>query len=374
MKVADLATPCAVVDLERLERNTTRMARRASQLGVRLRPHVKTHKCAEVAKLQVRGHFGGLTVSSLAEARACAAGGFTDLTWAVPVTHDRLPEAADLAAGGVRLGLLVDHPDSLEVVIDVATRRGVFFPVWLKINSGGDRAGLEPDDRRLAKLAKRAMTAAAVKLAGLLTHAGQAYGGRSPDEVRVIAEHERATMVECSAALRGAGVDIAEVSIGSTPAMTVVDDLKGITEVRPGNYVFFDVTQMALGSCSVDDVAFSVMTSVVGCYPGRSELVLNAGALALSKDPGPLHLDPDCGFGLPVSLEGRVIDGLTVVGLSQEHGVVRVAPDLETAAFPVGSKMRILPNHSCLSAACFDRYHVVRGDRVVDLWRPASGW
>ena len=181
-------------------------------------------------------------------------------------------------------------------------------------------------------------------------------------------------MVAFAGRLRGEGIPVGEVSVGSTPTVMAAEDLTGVTEVRPGNYLCFDAFQAAIGSCRLDEVAFSVLATVLGAYPERRELVVNAGALALSKDPGPVHVDPDCGFGVVVdATDQRPITGLRVVSISQEHGVLRTDQPLDPRWQP-GSRLRILPNHACLAAACFDRFHVVRGIEVVDEWRPVRGW
>lgn len=186
---------------------------------------------------------------------------------------------------------------------------------------------------------------------------------------------ERRAVVDFAERLRASGVRVPETSVGSTPTMMACEALDGVTEARPGNYAFFDAFQVAVGSCAVEDVAFSVLTTVIGAYPQRAELLLNAGALALSKDPGPVHVDPACGFGLIFSADGsRPFPALKLVALTQEHGLVRVSAATAVASFPVGSRLRILPNHSCLAAACFDRYHVLRGPAVVDEWKTVRGW
>lgn len=375
MRLQDLKTPSAVVDLEVLTRNCDAMRERAGRLGVRLRPHVKTHKCVEVARLQHGGSPGPVTVSTLAEARAFTAAGFGDMTYAVPVPLDALPEAADLVAGGTRLSLLIDSLESLKAVETAGRARDLRFPLLLKVDCGYHRAGVDPDGEEGAALARAAAASPHVELRGILTHSGQAYACRSRAEAAAVAEHERALMAAFARKLKGAGVAVAEVSVGSTPACTAAERYDGVTEIRPGNYAFFDTFQAAIGSCKFGDaLAFTVMATVVGSYPLRGQVVLNAGALALSKDPGPLHLDPRCGYGVVCDLAGSPLVGARLEALSQEHGEAVVsAPDL-FERLTVGTKVRIVPNHSCLSAACFDRYHVIRGGEVVGEWRPARGW
>lgn len=370
-----LPTPCALVDLDRLERNAAEMAARCARLGVRLRPHVKTHKCVEAARVQLQGGPGGLTVSTLAEARALAAAGFDDLTWAVPVAPARLPEVLDLVSRGVRLGVLVDHPAAAAAVDAAAAAAGVRLRVWLKVDCGGGRAGVDPDREDALNLARTLAGSRHLELAGILTHAGHAYRCRDRAGAAAVAVEERDVMAAFADRLRAAGVPVAEVSVGSTPTVTAAGDLAGVTEVRPGNYAFFDAFQVAVGSCRLDDVAFSVLVTVIGHYPGRGEMVVDGGALALSRDPGPVHVDPACGFGMVTTADGRrPLPGLKLVSLSQEHGLVRAEAPADLEGCPFGTTLRVVPNHSCLSAALFDRYHVLRGTEVVDEWRPARGW
>lgn len=370
--ISDLPTPCALVDLEQLERNVRRIADKARRLGVRLRPHVKTHKCVEIARIQTDLHFGGVTVSTLAEAHAFAAAGFTDITYAVPIAPQKIAEAADLHCEIDVLNLLVDHPDTVRAIEETAASRGLVLPVFLEIDCGGGRSGIHPDDERVEQLARRMFEADSIEFRGLLTHAGHAYRARSRSEAFEVACEERNLMTALAAQLRDLGAPVVELSVGSTPGMRAIDDLSGITEVRPGNYAFYDATQAAIGSCELDEVAFSVLATVISVQPEYGRAVIDAGALALSRDPGPVHVDPDCGFGRPVAVEDQhPLPGLRLSALAQEHGTL-AGPGIE--ALRPGTLLRILPNHSCLAAACFDRYHVLRGSEVVDEWRPVRGW
>lgn len=365
MRLADLRTPCAVVDLDVVERNTARMSARIRALGADLRAHVKTHKTVEAARLQVRGHSGAITVSTLAEARFFAAAGFRDITWAFPLPIDRIPEVAELSREVDRLNVLVDHA----ATVDALEAHGGRFHALLEFDCGDGRSGVDPAGDEALRLATRLAGSRSIAFEGILTHAGQSYACRSAEEIRRIARAEVASARGFAARLRETGLEVRTVSIGSTPTMNHVDDLAGITEVRPGNYVFHDAFQAAIGSCRREDCAFSVLATVAGAYPSRGELIVNAGALALSKDGGPVHVDPACGYGF---VAGR--PGLRMFTLSQEHGQIRASRPSEVEGLGPGSRLRIVPNHSCLSAACFDRYAVVRGDEVVGEWIPTKGW
>jgi D-serine deaminase-like pyridoxal phosphate-dependent protein len=361
-----------LVDLDRLESNAKRMAEKALRLGVRLRPHVKTHKCVEVARIQTDLHFGGVTVSTLAEAQAFVAGGFSDITYAVPIAPQKVADAADLHAEIGTLNLLVDHPDTVRAIEETAASRGIELPVFLEIDCGGGRSGVDPGSDIAQLLVRRLADSESIDFRGLLTHAGHAYRARSRSEAYEVACEERNLMTAFAAEVRDLGIELPEVSVGSTPTLRAIDDLTGITEARPGNYVFFDAIQAAIGSCDLDDIAFSVLATVISVDPEQGRAVIDAGALAVSMDPGPIHVDSECGFGLPVTLEDQhQLPGLRLVGLTQEHGTLS-GPGTE--ALQPGTRIRILPNHSCLSAACFDRYHVLRGIEVIDEWHPVRGW
>ncbi len=374
MRIGELRTPAALVDVDAVDRNAARMSARATALGVRLRPHVKTHKTLEAARLQVRGHFGGITVSTLAEAAFFAEGGFRDVTYAVPLAPAKLAEAAALARRLDRLAILLDDPAVADAAEACARERGVRFAVYLKVDCGAGRAGVDPEDEAGVALAGRLAASPHLDFRGILTHAGQSYRCRTRGEIGAVAARERNVMTAFAARLRAAGVPVEEVSVGSTPTLCAADDLAGVTEARPGNYVFFDATQVAIGSCALEDVAFSVLVRVIGRYPRRGELVVDGGALAVSKDPGPVHADPECGYGIVLLPDGTPLPAVRVVSLSQEHGVLRGGGGLDAGALPVDSLLRIVPNHSCLAAALFDRYAVVRGGDVVGEWRPVRGW
>lgn len=363
----DIRTPAAIVHLDRVESNVGRMAQRARGLGVRLRPHVKTHKCVEAGRLQTEGQFGGITVSTYAEALGFARAGFRDITWAVPIASSRFEQAADLACEVERLTLLVDHPWTVDALSEYGLSRGMRFDVMLKVDCGNHRVGVDPAAPDSMKLAKRAAASAGLRFRGVLAHAGHAYGCKDMAEVRAVARQERDTTVAFADRLRSEGVEVETVSVGSTPTMVAVDSLAGVTEIRPGNYVFFDVFQWALGSCELTDMALSVVSTVVGLYPDRDTFVIDAGALALSKDPGATQIDTDSGFG-----RVEVGGGLRVRSLTQEHGVVwglSRAPEVR-----VGTRVLVYPNHSCLTAAMHGEFHVERCGEKVGEWFPIRGW
>lgn len=373
-----LPTPCALVEKTVVEANARAMAEKATSLGVRLRPHVKTHKCIEGARLQTAGHFGGITVSTLAEARHFAAKGFQDVTYAVPLAPQRAAEAVALAQRLDVLHLLVDSLEASRALEAAAAQAGQCQSVLLKVDCGYHRAGVDPQTEEARDLARFLASSPHLAFRGLLAHGGHSYDCRNRDEILKVAQQERRVTVAFADSLRREGLEVREVSIGSTPTLAVAESLAegltGVTEVRPGNYLFFDLFQAAIGSCRREDLALTVLTTVIGCHPQRGTLLLDAGALALSKDPGAVHVDPEVRYGLLTDpAGGEVLDDLHLVSLSQEHGKVRCTPEA-ARRHPVGSRLRILPNHACMVAAHHDRLHVVDGGDVVEVWRPMRGW
>ncbi len=356
--LSDLATPALLLDLDVLERNLKQMQEKANRLGVALRPHIKSHKCVEVGERQRALGAKGIAVSTLPEARIFADHGFDDITWAFPLIFVRLEEVVELAQR-VTLRLVVDSAEAIAALEQ--TKHPLH--VWLEVDCGYHRAGVDPRSGTATELARAIHESSTLELDGILTHAGHAYNGPTSRESAAVAAEERDLMVELADRLRADGIPVAGVSVGSTPGMNAVDHLAGVTEVRPGNYVFHDYTQVLLGSCTPRDCAVTVLASVVSSQRAAGHCVVDAGALALSKDPGRGNApQPTMGEIYDDYAAGTLRHDARLVSLSQEHGKV-------SRALPVGSRVRILPNHSCLAVACFDEYQVVRGERVVDRWR-----
>ena len=373
MSLQTLKTPSLVLDAARVRRNAERIGSRVKQFGASLRPHVKTHKCVEVARIQTAGHAGGITVSTLAEARAFAANGFGDITYAVPIEPGKFEEAVELSRRCERLCLLTDDVEIPRLLDDAARRAGVTLDLFIKVDCGYHRCGVEPHAPEAPEIARRISDAPNLRFAGILTHAGHSYHARSQEELLGLARHERDLMKDFAAQLRDAGVEVPVVSVGSTPTVTAVDHLDGVDEARPGNYIFFDAFQATLGSCAFEDCALSVVTSVVHRDRARRKVVIDAGAIALSKDRGAVEIDPSCGYGRVLDLEGADT-GLRVDALSQEHGVVVADDERLFDRLRVGTRLRVLANHSCLTAAQHAHYNVVEGERVVDRWEIHRGW
>ncbi len=369
-----MPTPAALIDAQRLKANAAHLARRAHMLGVHLRPHVKTHKCVEAARYQTQSHFGGITVSTLAEAEAFSRNGFTDITYAVPLTPGRATKACQINETIPHFQVIVDHHDAVDALVLAMHVSSSPMNVLIKIDCGYGRAGLLPEDPRLIELAQHITKAPQLRFAGVLAHGGHAYDCTSAQEIEVIAEQERSQTVMAASRVRDAGIGVTVVSVGSTPTACVVKDLTGVTELRPGNYALFDRFQSQIGACTDSDIALSVLTEVIGVYPERGMILVDAGALALSKDPGAIHINSTQSFGTVCTLELEPILGLSLVGLSQEHGKIAIDDSFGGAVPSIGARLRILPNHSCLVTALHKKLYVIESHTITDTWSPVRGW
>jgi len=378
MTLADLDTPSLILDRAILERNAAAMTRRARALGVQLRPHLKTAKSAEVARIALRDNFGGITVSTLKEAEYFAAAGIRDIVYAVTIVPAKLPRIAALLRAGVDLAVVADRVDVARALGEKSAQLGVEVPVMIELDAGEHRSGVAPDSEALVELGTVVHRAPGLTLRGVLTHAGHSYGCRSVDAVQTVAEQERAAAVGAAQRLCAADLPCPVVSVGSTPTAVHARNLDGVTELRCGVYMFGDVFQSEIQSCSRGDLAVSVLATVIGHREDLGFALIDAGALALSKDrsTAAAGLAEDIGFGLVTDASGRErIDGMRVERVYQEHGVVVCNGAFPFDRLPVGARVRVFPNHVCLTAAMYDAYDVVDGgDQVVAKWPRVNGW
>lgn len=368
MTLDELPTPALILDRGKLQANLDRMAAAVARHGVALRPHLKTAKSAAVARLAFGGGSGPITVSTLTEAEYFADHGFDDITLAAALTPAKLERAGAVAR---RIKVLTLVTDDAGVASAIAHHPAPFRAV-VEIDSGERRSGVLADSPALLEIAR----ALGSKFIGVLTHGGHSYLARDLPSVRRIAEEERNAVVEATKRLRGAGLDGPVVSVGSTPTALHAERLEGVTEVRAGVYMFGDLFQAELGSNTHDQMALTVLSSVIGRRPKERKVVLDAGALALSKDRSTEKTAHDAGFGLVWDLDGRPAFGRAVIERAyQEHGVVSGGRSPAFEELTIGSKVRVAPNHACITAAAYTRYFVVDGGReVVAEFDRINGW
>ena len=378
MKLSELETPALILDRPRLTANIAAMSARMKDHGVDLRPHLKTAKSADVARLATAAHSGAITVSTLAEAAYFARSGFRDITYAVGITPAKLPRVAALCRDGVRLAVITDSA-AIAREIGRTADCGDGIGVFIKIDSGQGRAGIRPDDDALLDIAQALEDGPSASLRGVLTHAGHSYGCATVAEIETVAEAERRAVVGAAERLRSAGIDCPEVSVGSSPTVRFGRSFEGVTEVRPGVYMFNDAFQAGLGCCALDDVALTVLATVTGHRRDLDMLLIDAGGLALSKDRSTEHQAEDVGYGLVYDETGEQrLGSLLVSAVHQEHGLVTPGNHGDPVAFdalPIGARIRVIPNHACMTAAAYDCYHVVDGgDEIIAEWPRVNGW
>ena len=372
--ILDLPTPALILDRRKLEANAERMRSRVRDLGVMLRPHVKTSKSIEVLKVLAGGTDVPITVSTLAEARYFFGQGVRDILYAVGIAPVKLPQVAELLRSGCRLRVILDSIEAADAVQGFGSSEGMTIEALIEVDTDGHRAGVAPEDGLLIEIAGRLADGPGARLAGVMTHAGGSYSARTLGEFEAIAERERAGAVRAAEQLRAAGFPVETVSVGSTPTVHYAPSLEGVTEARVGVYAFGDLVQAGLGTCAIEDIAISVLASVIGHNRQHGRVLVDAGFLALSRDRGTSDFPVDWGYGAVCdATTGKPIDGLRVESTNQEHGII--TGDIDWDRFPIGGRVRILPNHACATAAAYDRYFVIDGDAsVTDVWGRINGW
>lgn len=373
IRLDDLPTPAALLDEMRLQRNIDHMQRHLDSLGVRLRPHVKTAKCVPVAQRQRDAGARGITVSTLREAEVFFEAGFDDILYAVGIAPAKLAQAQALRERGCRLTVVLDALATATAVVGSGHR----FDVMIEIDADGHRAGIAPGAPLLLDVA-RCLHAGGAVLKGVMTHAGASYECRTLAARQAMAEQERSRCVAAAERIRAAGLPCPEVSVGSTPTALAARDLHGVTEVRAGVYVFHDLVMHGIGVCALDQIALSVLTTVIGHQPDKGWVLVDAGWMAMSRDRGTAEQPHDFGYGAVCDAAGLPIDGLVMSAANQEHGILswrdgRAGADL-AARLPIGTRLRILPNHACATGAQFDHYRVLQADGRTGLWPRFGGW
>lgn len=371
--LTELATPALLLDRRRMTANIRRLSEHLRSIGVPLRPHVKTAKSIPAIRALLEGQPGSVTVSTLAEAEACAAAGITDILYAVGIVPQKLARVAALRERGADVTVILDAVQTAESLVAFNTEHGTDIPALIEIDSDGHRAGVAPGAESLLKIGATLGNA----LRGVMTHAGESYHCKGANALREMAARERLGVVRAAERLRAAGQNCAIVSAGSTPTATFAVSGEGLTEMRAGVHVFQDLVMAGLGVCGVDDIALSVLVTVIGQQPSKGWLITDGGWMALSRDRGTAGQTLDQCYGAVCDAAGQVLPGLMVSGANQEHGIVsaRKGAQLSVDAYPIGTQLRILPNHACATAAQFPGYHVLADDEAVpEWWERFNGW
>ena len=375
-RLEQMETPALLLDETRMERNIARMRSRMQSLGVAFRPHVKTHKCMDVARRMMTTPEGPITVSTLLEADHFAAHGVKDILYAVCIAPNKLGHVMALQDKGVQMTLILDSMAAARLVAERAAAEKRHFDVLIEIDSDGHRSGVKPDAAELLEIA-RFLSAAGMPVKGVLTHAGSSYAAPTPEAICALAEQERAAVVHAAERLRGAGMACPVVSVGSTPTALFAAHLDGVTEVRAGVFVFFDLVMAGLQVCALDDIALSVLSTVIGHQHEKGWTILDAGWMAMSRDCGTAKQAVDQGYGLVCDVDGQPLGDFILVAANQEHGIMAPRSGVvgDARHLPVGTQVRILPNHACSTAAQYGHYKVLSSSHEVTAsWPRFSGW
>ncbi|MFU8832567.1 MAG: alanine racemase [Wenzhouxiangella sp.] len=373
---ARLTTPCLLVDEGRMRSNINRLSGRLAELGVPLRPHLKTCKNIDIARLMLDGQPGGAAVSTLAEADYFFGHGISDLLYAVGIAPGKLPGVAERLDQGMKLTLVLDHVDTARAVASAARQFQQRFRVLLEVDADGQRAGFQPSAPELLEAAA-ILSDADCEVAGVMVHAGGSYNCRDTGCIRNMAARERDVAVQAFKTLVDAGHPATVVSVGSTPTASFAEDLEGVTEVRAGVHVFHDLVMVGLGVCTEDQVALCVLAEVIGHRPSSGEVIVDAGWMALSRDRGTASQAKDRGYGLVRGIDGSDLGEIIVTGTNQEHGLIGRADreGLDPEQFPIGARVRILPNHACATAGQHDGFWLLGDSSTNTRWlERCQGW
>ena len=378
MNLSQLDTPSLLLRQDVLDRNIARMRARLAPHGVALRPHVKTSKSIDVVRRVLADIPAAVTVSTLREAEYFADHGITDILYAVGIVPSKVSQVARLMGRGVGMTVILDSIEAAAGLARAAAEHGVRVPVLIEIDCDDHRAGVLPDDPALLAIAAALRDSTSTELRGVMTHAGGSYATPGAEAIRAVARKEHDAVIDAARRLRESGVDCPVVSVGSTPTALFGEDFSGITEVRAGVYMFFDLVMAGLGVCGVDEIALSVLTSVIGHQARKNQLIVDAGWMAMSRDRGTASQPVNQGYGLVCDLRSKPIGDLIVAETNQEHGVIasRSGAQFDLSAFPVGTRLCVLPNHACATAAQHAAYEVIAGtsDEIAATWGRFGGW
>jgi len=362
MHLGELPTPQVLIDHPRLRANIGRAQELADAAGVALRPHAKTHKSPVIAAWQIERGAVGVCCAKVGEAEVFVAAGIDDIRLPYPVNP---ANAARLLAlmDHATISIIVDHLDVARGWSGAMQRAGRTLDVLIKVDVGFHRCGIDPSGDALG-FVQAIASMPGLRLRGLLSHAGHGYHAASEQELCDVAQREAETLTTLRAKAIASGIPLEEISVGATPTLRFSSRQRGLTELRPGNYVYFDRTQVALGAASLDDCALTVLATVVSKHPDR--IILDCGSKTLTNDQA-RGISKTPGYGAVLIGDGesprQIDESLSIERLSEEHATVRV-----TGSTPLepGDRVRVIPNHSCVVSNLVDVVRLVDGDRVID--------
>ena len=370
-KLYQIETPNVLIDYQRLIQNIESIQKIADDNRIKLRPHIKTHKCLEIARLQLEKGAVGITCAKTEEALVFAKDGVSSITVAYPVIDENklIRLISTCRQFNTDLGIIVDSKYGVKNISKVTAQFEKIVKIFIKIDVGLHRCGLQKDDPEIIEIAKSINRQSHLEFSGLLSHAGHSYSAKSKNEVRKIADNEISDLIDVKTKLNNAGINVEEISVGSTPTVLATDDFDGVTEIRPGNYVFMDNTPLRLGLISEDRIALKVLATVVS--KNDKYYIVDAGSKILSSDTGAHGSGSNIGFGqaCPLDQLDTQDDLISLCRLSEEHGFLKRN---KTTNLSIGQKVLILPNHSCAVTNLADYITAVYPDGNFQQWSIAA--
>ena len=375
-KIDTLNTPCLILDKEILKNNCNNVFAKCKNLGVNLRPHVKTAKCTEVAKIALNNEIGPITVSTLQEAEYFASSSYKDILYAVGIVPTKLPRIKNIQKKyNCIIKIILDSVEMAKAVVNYAKSNKVNLEILVEIDSGEGRSGLKPNDKKLIEIASIFKPNSYTRLMGVMAHAGHSYNSDNLKVVSKIANKEKEYILSAANKLKMSEHPCPVVSMGSSPTIIFADNFDGVTEVRCGVYMFWDLAQVSRKVCSIEDIAVTVLASVINHNHQDKRIIVDAGALALSKDISANKFMPKTGYGLVCDLNTAIpYTDLNISEVHQEHGTINITNEKWFEYLPIGSLVRIKPNHSCLTCAGHDKYNILENNSITESWSRINGW
>ena len=372
----ELDTPCLILDKSLLEKNCQKARYKCRELNTILRPHVKTPKSIEVAKIALDNQEGPITVSTLNEAEYFANSGFKDILYAVCVIPKKLNRLNFIQQKySCMVRMVIDSVFVAQEILNYSKLHNANFEILIEIDCGEGRSGLFHQDQKIRDISRVFAENDQTNLIGVLTHAGHSYSTKDKNEILSISNIERAEALASIKNFSNFNKMSPVISVGSTPTMFLASNLDGISEIRAGIYMFWDLAQASRGICKIEEIAISVLASVIGHNHQRKRIIIDAGSLALSKDISANKFMPEAGYGLICNPHTAIpFEGLNISEVHQEHGSIKIKSTDWFDKLPIGSLVRILPNHACLTCAAYENYNVLENGSIIDNWSRTNGW
>lgn len=350
-----ISTPALLIDKNQMLSNVLDMQNHAKQCKVNLRPHCKTHKSADLAKIQLKNGAIGITVAKASEAKKMADSGIRNIFIANQITQSiKLPALRELHEK-IQLIIGVDHREQINLLKNQFSSVKRPLDVRIEIDCGFGRCGIVTDDPQLLKIAQYINETKWLNLEGVYTHAGQAYAAKSEADMQLIAQSEAQAVNDAKQLLKQNGIEIATTSVGSTPTAKKVMAIAGVSEARPGNYIFYDCIQQSLGTCSFNQCSLFVLATVTA-QPAAKRIICDAGSKALNLDRGAHAVQLLSEYGTLLNISGHI------ARVSEEHGIIELD---KAEPVEIGSPLLIIPNHACVVANLYDKYHLINEDKSV---------